>query len=60
MIATVYPFYMLLKKYVAILLRENEYSGRRLAALKAHTEAFIDGQVGKLGKTIDPQRSSLD
>ena len=55
--ASIYPYYMLLKKYGAIILREEEYKGRRLKALKYFNKAFSDGMNGKLGKTFDPHYS---
>lgn len=55
--AKLYPYFMLIKKYGAVILRKNEYQGIRTKAFKIFAKAFIDGERGKLGKTIDPIKS---
>ncbi len=56
-IAKLYPYFMLVKKYGAVILRNNEYQGIRMKAFKIFAKAFNDGEKGKLGKTIDPVKS---
>lgn len=59
-VANIYPIYMLLKKYVSIFVRNYDYSGRKMNAIKIFTKAFKDAYKEKLGKTIDPMTSKYD
>lgn len=53
-ISNTYPFYMLLRKYASVYLKNSEFKGRRSKALKIFTKAFNDGMGNRLGKSIDP------
>lgn len=59
-IANIYPFFMLFKKYASIFIRNDDYSGRKLNALRAFTKAFKDAYANNLGKNIDPATSKYD
>lgn len=59
-IANTYPVYMLLKKYISIIVRSNDYSKRRINSFKVFTKAFKDAYINNLGKNIDPSTSKYD